>query len=70
MNNDVKLLPVRKYEVFMTTEGTINVDTFEADDRQFDVVENSLKFYRTGNLIREYFDPHSTVRKVVATPVD
>lgn len=68
--NELQIKPARTYEVYTSDEGQVSVDKFEADDRKFDVVENSLKFFRTGNLIREYFNPFATVRKVVATPVD
>ncbi len=42
-------------------------ETFTADSYIFDPSSTSVKFYRTGNLIREYFNRPN---KIVATPVD
>jgi hypothetical protein len=40
-------------------------DTFTADFH--DVVEGRTRFYRTGNVIREY---HVLLEKIVITPID
>ena len=70
MNNELRILPLRKYEVTYKVEvnqnDTIVKDVFTADYHT--VVDHSRNiFYRTGNVIREYQVP---MISIVVTPVD
>ena len=69
MNNELRILPLRKYEVnyiiSVDQNDVVREDTFTAD--YHDVKEGRNLFYRTGNVIREYQMP---LIRIVATPVD
>jgi hypothetical protein len=69
MSNELRILPLRKYEVnyiiSVDQNDVIREDTFTAD--YHDVKEGRNLFYRTGNVIREYQMP---LIRIVATPVD
>lgn len=73
MNNELKILPLRKYTVsvydYRDLEGANKEETFTAD--HYNVVADSgiirVIFYRTGNVIREYL---GGVNKILVTPVD
>jgi hypothetical protein len=66
MNNQVKIKPLMKYELFFDNVDHRENEVFTADGYVQD--ENSLIFYRTGNIIRQYFYPFPA--KIVVTPVD
>ena len=68
MKNEVAIKPLRQYEVhtyqWNGLDNQANVETFTADD--YEVVDNMrVRFMRTGNLIREYFNLPT---KVIVTP--
>ena len=69
MSNELRILPLRKYEVnyiiSVDQNDVVREDTFTAD--YHDVKEGRNLFYRTGNVIREYQMP---LIRIVATPVD
>jgi hypothetical protein len=69
LSNELRILPLRKYEVtFNDYVGGDNfrvMDVFTADFH--DVTEGRTRFYRTGNVIREY---HTMLHSIVITPVD
>lgn len=70
MNNELRILPLRKYEVYYILSIDQNdiekMDTFTADYHT--VVDHSRNlFYRTGNVIREYQIP---LIRIVVTPAD
>lgn len=68
MNNELRILPLRKFEVTylvsINQSDEIHTDTFTADFH--DVKDDRNLFYRTGNIIREYQLP---MIRIVATPV-
>lgn len=73
MNNELRILPLRKYDVTylisVDQNDEITTDTFTAD---YHKTENEVgfirnQFFRTGNVIREYQVP---IIRIVATPVD
>lgn len=70
MNNELRILPLRRYEVTYRIEVDQNdkivTEVFTAD---FHAVVDQARnlFYRTGNVIREYQIP---LIKIVVTPVD
>lgn len=68
MNNELRILPLRKFEVTylvsINQSDEIHTDTFTADFH--DVKDGRNLFYRTGNIIREYQLP---MIRIVATPV-
>jgi hypothetical protein len=61
MNNELKIKPLLKYEVFLYEN--IFPEVFTADSHT--VEESQYTFYRTGNIIRQYFH---NVSKIVITP--
>lgn len=62
-----KINRLLKYDVEFPNYVDAATESFTGDSYSWDPASQSLKFYRTGNLIREYFGrPH----RVVATPVD
>ena len=69
MNNELRILPLRQYEVFyITSVNQCDVeqhDTFTAD--YHNVQDGRNLFYRTGNVIREYQIP---LLRIIVTPVD
>lgn len=70
MNNELRILPLRRYEVTYRIEVDQNdkivTDVFTADYHA--VIDHSRNvFYRTGNVIREYQVP---MIKIVVSPVD
>ena len=70
MNNELRILPLRKYEVTYRIQVDQNdkivSETFTADFHT--VIDHARNvFYRTGNIIREYQVP---LMKIVVTPVD
>lgn len=68
MNNDLKIKPLIEYELsWADYEGEpTHSDKFTADGYVQD--ENSLIFYRTGNVIRQYFHPFPS--RMIMTPAD
>jgi hypothetical protein len=67
MTNELKILPLLKYEVFsVDCNGTEHTDIFTGDSYVLD--EDNLIFYRTGNKIRQYIKYGST--KITVTPED
>jgi hypothetical protein len=69
MSNELRIKPLLKYEVILWNEGQFDSDIFTAEAHSYDVVSNSVKFYRTGNIIREYFN-REYIRKIIVTPID
>jgi hypothetical protein len=69
MNNELRILPLRKYEVSyiisLDQNDVERTDTFTADFHK--VEEGRNLFYRTGNVIREY---QMALVRIIATPVD
>lgn len=70
MSNELRILPLRKYEVTymmsVNQNDEVHTDVFTADFHN--VIDNRNIFYRTGNVIREYQTPY--VLRIVVTPVD
>lgn len=65
MSNELRILPLREYEVTYNTYGDERRDVFTADHH---TIENGRAiFRRTGNIIREYQCP---VIRIIVTPVD
>lgn len=69
MSNELRILPLRKYEVTyiisIDQNDEISTDVFTAD--YHDVRDGRNLFYRTGHVIREYQIP---LLRVIATPED
>lgn len=69
MSNELRILPLREYEVYYTLsidqKDIEKTDTFTAD--YHNVIDGRNVFYRTGNVIREYQMPLIRIR---VTPVD
>lgn len=69
MSNELRILPLRRYEVHYTVPINQNdeerVDVFTAD--YHGVNEGRNIFYRTGNVVREY---QMRINQIVVTPVD
>ena len=73
LNNELKILPLRRYAV--TTfdyaagfgQGGNVEDVFTADHHNVNDTGTRFTFYRTGNIVREYF---GSVNKIIVTPVD
>lgn len=69
MNNELRILPLRKYEVtyivVIDQHDILTTDTFTADHHN--VIDGRNVFYRTGNAIREYQMP---LMRIIATPED
>ena len=70
MNNELRILPLREYEVTygvcVDQHDMLVTDKFTADFH--DVSEGRFtRFYRTGNIIREY---HLPLISIVVTPAD
>lgn len=70
MSNELRILPLRKYEVTymmsVNQNDEVHKDVFTADFHN--VIDNRNLFYRTGHVIREYQTPY--VIRIVVTPVD
>lgn len=66
MSNEVRIKPLLKYEVHYRTYEGLTVDTFTADETQYDP-QMGTSFFRTGNTIRVYQTP---LEKIIITPVD
>lgn len=68
--NKLQIKPLREYEVFLTKwengEHLEVSDKFTADTMLRD--EDSIIFFRTGNVIRVYM--HPLPNKIIVTPVD
>jgi hypothetical protein len=70
LNNELRILPLRKFEVTFIKSINQNdveeTETFTADLHA--VIDNHRNvFYRTGNIIREYQVP---LMRIVVTPAD
>lgn len=69
MNNELRILPLRDYEVYYILSIDQNdvekVDKFQADNHNVEDGRNI--FRRTGNIIREYQIP---LIRIIVTPVD
>lgn len=69
MNNELRILPLREYEVTYVVYGREGgherQDVFTADHHTIE--DGRAIFRRTGNIIREYQCP---VIRIVVTPVD
>jgi hypothetical protein len=66
--SELVILPLRKYEVhYLVWGGEVEerVDVFTADFH--DVADGRARFYRTGNIIREY---HAPLLSLIVTPVN
>jgi len=74
MNNDLQIKPLLEYELTFSRYGgyaddperateKFTAESYEVNRSQYG--PTSLRFFRTGNLIREYFE---TPVKIVATP--
>lgn len=68
MNNELQIKPLLAYDVTYRNpfNGELLMDTFTADEIEY-TNEGITGFYRTGNLIRLYFN---RLEKIVITPVD
>lgn len=62
MKNEIQIKPLLKFELSFYDD---DIDVFTADQYLQD--ENSLIFYRTGNVIRQYF---VMPNKMIVSPVD
>lgn len=62
MANELQIKPLLRYEVFLRDS---TIDVFTADCHVTD--DEITKFYRTGNVIREY---HGVIDKVMVTPAN
>lgn len=69
MNNELRILPLRKYEVtYMTTVNQNDVEKKDVFTADYHTVQDGRNlFFRTGNVIREYQRP---LESIVVTPVD
>lgn len=70
MNNELQILPLRKFEVtYVVSINQTDVEKNETFTADYHVVIDHSRnvFYRTGNIIREYQVP---MIKIVVTPVD
>lgn len=69
MNNELRILPLRKYDVtyivVIDQHDRLETDTFTAD--YHNVQDGRNLFFRTGNVIREYQIP---LLRIVITPAD
>jgi len=69
LNNELRILPLRKYEVHyiisLDQNDVERSDTFTADFH--DVKDGRNMFFRTGHVIREYQYP---LLRIIVTPVD
>jgi hypothetical protein len=69
MSNELQIKPLLKYEVHYRSHGVdgteLHVDVFTADEVKVEGFITS--FYRTGNLIRQYY---TNLEKTIITPVD
>jgi hypothetical protein len=69
MSNELQIKPLLKYEVHYRSFGPggaeLHVDVFTADT--LEVEDHVTSFYRTGNLIRQYY---TVLEKTIITPVD
>ncbi len=69
MSNELRILPLRKYDVLYVRSINQNdveqTDTFTADYHT--AVDGRNLFYRTGNVVREYQYP---LIRIIVTPVD
>lgn len=65
MNNERRILPLRKYTVSFEDGRTM---TFTADSMRYDKEEATYYFYSTGNVIR--LIRAFGVEQIVVTPVD
>jgi hypothetical protein len=75
MSNELQILPLREYTIerqyYEDGREVKDTEVFTADNYETvvdgDGDPQSVKFYRTGNLVREYFQLPT---KITVTPVD
>lgn len=66
MENKLQIKPLMEYKLVFDNDPERGDETFTGDQYLQD--ENSLIFYRTGNIIRQYFYPFPS--KIIVTPAD